>query len=177
MHSSLEGIEKDIKESAVKLDVVSKRIGLLGRASERSERIETEKVAAAAVLALAAAAAVEEPKVEDGDVELPAVDAAAEPAATETKKEKASKSKGKKPETNHNHAAGERICGFDRRLVLGEREFEQWCGTDEGRRALAGEDHGIKAAGEDVEMKEEGVGSKAGWWCEETRKKCDGHAG
>ena len=56
--------------------------------------------------------------------------------------------------------AGVRFCGWDARLEMGDREWEGWVSTDEGRRALDGED----------------VEDDTQWWCQGP-EACPRHKG
>lgn len=153
---------------------------LLERASERAEKLEEEKVRRAAEEEeVKKREQLELEKEKEGEAKKEEEEGGEEKAPEEEEQKPSTKSssssKGKKPEAA-GVAAGERVCGFDRRLVFGEKEFEEWCATEEGKKVLAGEVE--VTVGEDVVMKEEGEKVvEGGWWCEETRKKCDGHAG
>ena len=165
LKTSLSTLDKDVGEQKAKLGLIDKRLELLQKASDRSDRIEDRKVREKKERdekdkAAAAAASA------NGDDPVKAEDA-------EEEKEKPVKPKSKKTDAAATGSA-DRECGFDRRLVLGEREFAEWCESEEGLRTLSVE-------GEDKDKTGEGesgvVMDGMRWWCEETRKKCDGHAG
>lgn len=98
---------------------------------------------------------------------------------------KPSRSK-KKHSANAEAGAGERPCGFDRRLILDDPDFgtflerDGWDGDPE--RGLAGYlaegERDVERrqgdAGKDVEMEGESFQET---WCYRPRKKCDAHKG
>ena len=165
LQTTLSTLDKDIDEQSIKLGLIDKRLELLAKADERSERIEQRKQREKKDKEdrdRAAANGDGSLKTEDGAEEATDKPAIIKPTA-----------KGKKADASAKDSP-DRECGFDRRLVLGEREFGDWCESEDGQRTLSGSD-------EDEDHSREGQSGGAmdgaRWWCEETRKKCDGHAG
>jgi hypothetical protein len=161
--------EKQLAAAQHSLNLSWARMDLLSLASRRADTIASAPPPSTSSTAPTAAADG------DGQPEEEEVGAATSHKKGASRKKKVDKGGG-------GGAAGDRACGFDGRLLLGGREWQEvvekgkkdgWLiedGTQEGGELERYRESGRK------ERRLDGAEEEETWWCELIRKKCDGHS-